>query len=147
MLTREQAQAIFDRVLKYSQADETEVLIHGGRSALTRFANNTIHQNVAEEGYIVSIRALLDGRTARATTNKLDDQSLQRAVESAFTLARMQERDPDLLPMPAPNEVHQSRAWVNRHFPETAAITPNDRAQAVEQIVRIAKKYQQTTAG
>ena len=147
MLTREQAQTVFDRIRNYSQADETEVLIQGGRSALTRFANNTIHQNVAEEGYIVSIRALLDGKTARATTNKVDDESLKRAAESAFTLARMQERDPDLLTMPAPAEVHQARAWVNRQFAETSAVTPDDRAQAVEKIVRIAKKYRQTTAG
>lgn len=147
MLTREQAHAIFDRVRRYSQADETEVLIRGGRSALTRFANNTIHQNVAEEGHVISVRALLDGKTARATTNKVDDESLKRAAESAFTLARMQERDPDLLPMPTPQDVHQARAWVNRHFAETAAVTPDDRAQAVEKIVKIAKKYRQTTAG
>ena len=147
MLTKEQAQAIFDRVRKYSHADELEILIHGGRSALTRFANNTIHQNVAEEGYVVSVRALLDGKTARATTNKLDDESLKRAAESAFTLARMQESDPDLLPMPSPGDVHQARAWVNRQFPETAALTPDDRAQAVQKIVGIAKRYRQTTAG
>jgi PmbA protein len=147
VLTKEQAQAIFDRVRKYSQADELEILIHGGRSALTRFANNTIHQNVAEEGYVVSVRALLDGKTARATTNKLDDESLKRAAESAFTLARMQEPDPDLLPVPSPEDVHQSRAWVNRQFPETAALTPDDRAQAVQKIVGIAKRYRQTTAG
>jgi PmbA protein len=147
VLKREQAQSIFDRVREYSQADETEVLIHGGRSALTRFANNTIHQNVAEEGYVVSIRAALEGKTARATTNKLDDDSLKRAAESALTLARMQERDPDLLPMPSPDEVHQSRAWVHRHFAETAAVTPEDRAQAVEKMVRIAKSLKQTAAG
>jgi PmbA protein len=147
VLKREQAQSIFDRVREYSQADETEVLIHGGRSALTRFANNTIHQNVAEEGYVVSIRAALDGKTARATTNKLDDDSLKRAAESAFTLARIQERDSDLLPMPSPDEVHQSRAWVHRHFAETAAVTPEDRAQAVEKMVRIAKRLKQTAAG
>src|SRR5437868_11770222 len=110
MLSSERIHDIFSRIRKFSSADDVETIIAGGRSALTRFANNTIHQNVAEEGYIVSIRAGLDGRTARATTNKLDDQSLQRAVESAFTLARMQERDPDLLPMPSPDDVHQSRA-------------------------------------
>ena len=147
VLSKDELQGIFDRVQKHSQADETEVLIHGGRSALTRFANNTIHQNVAEEGYIVSIRAALDGRTARATTNKLDDDSLKRAVDSALRLARIQEHDPDLLPMPSNEDVHQSRAWVNRHFAETAAITPEDRAQAVEKIVRVAKNHRQTTAG
>ena len=46
--------------------------------ALTRFANNTIHQNVAEENYGVSVRTVFGGRTARATTNKFDDESLKR---------------------------------------------------------------------
>ncbi len=49
MLTREQAGDIFDRIRKLSTADEVEVLFSGGQFALTRFANNTIHQNVAEE--------------------------------------------------------------------------------------------------
>jgi len=37
MLTRDQAAAIFDRIKKLASADEVEVLISGGRFALTRF--------------------------------------------------------------------------------------------------------------
>ncbi len=147
MLNQDQLREICERVQRFSQADETEVLIQGGRSALTRFANNTIHQNVAEEGYVVSVRAVVEGKTARATTNKIDDESLRRAAEAALDLATIQERDPDLLPMLSPAEVHHSRATVNRHFPDTAAITPQDRAQAVEKIVQVANKHRQTTAG
>src|SRR5205809_3185535 len=58
MLNKERAGDIFDRVRKYSTADEVEVLFYGGKSALTRFANNTIHQNVAEENYGVSVRTV-----------------------------------------------------------------------------------------
>src|SRR6266581_4349646 len=103
MLTEIQTREIFDRVMKYSRADETEVLIAGGSSALTRFANNTIHQNVAEENYIVSVRTVAGGRTARATTNKLDDASLRRTVEAATNIARVQDPDSDLLPMAEPS--------------------------------------------
>ena len=46
MLTKEQAGEIFDRIRKFASADEVEVGISGGRFALTRFANNVIHQNV-----------------------------------------------------------------------------------------------------
>ncbi len=56
MLTRDRAQSIFDKLRRYSNADEVELLIAGGRSALTRFANNTIHQNVAEESFQISVR-------------------------------------------------------------------------------------------
>ena len=78
MLTRERCQEIFAEILEYSDADETELLLEGGSHQLTRFANNTIHQNVAEEGYHFSVRTVYDGRTARATTNKFDAESLRR---------------------------------------------------------------------
>jgi glycerate-2-kinase len=47
MLSNEQAVDIFERIKKLSAGDEVEVLFSGGHFALTRFANNTIHQNVA----------------------------------------------------------------------------------------------------
>jgi hypothetical protein len=54
MLTKDQSHEIFSRIRKFSSADEVEVYISGGRSALTRFANNMIHQNVADENHAVS---------------------------------------------------------------------------------------------
>src|SRR5438105_12989134 len=104
MLTTEHASDIFDRIKRLSSADETEVLFSGGRFALTRFANNTIHQNVEEENHIVSVRTVFDGRTARATTNKFDDNGLRRVVESSEALAKVQHPDSDLLPMPNSSE-------------------------------------------
>jgi predicted Zn-dependent protease len=104
MLTKEQAADIFDRIRRFSSADEVEAIFTGSRFALTRFANNTIHQNVEEENSIVSIRTNFAGRTARATTNQFDDESLQRAVAASENLARVQAPDEDLLPMPTSEE-------------------------------------------
>src|ERR1700735_5690613 len=104
MLTNDRAADILDRIRKSSSADEVEVLFSGGKFALTRFANNTIHQNVAEENYTISVRTAFDGRTARATTNKFDDESLRRVVTASESLAEVQHRDPDLLPMPDAGE-------------------------------------------
>lgn len=152
MLTRERVSDIFDRIRKYSVADEIEAYFYGGHSALTRFANNVIHQNVAEENYGVSVRTVFGGRTARASTNKLDDESLKRAVQSAESLARVQQPDPDLLPMPTPEERDLASAGKasevpSRHFAQTAEITPEDRAAGVAKIVDIARRHDLTTAG
>lgn len=146
MLDKSRAAEIFSRIKKHSSADEVEALIYGGRSALTRFANNTIHQNVAEENYVVSVRTAFGGRTARATTNKLDDESLRRVVQASESLAKVQHPDTDLLQMPA-NSGERENKIPSRHFEETAAITPEDRAQAVGTIVSVAKKHKLTTAG
>src|SRR5580658_961026 len=104
MLTQDKAADIFDRVKKLSTADEVEVFLTGGRFSLTRFANNMIHQNVAEKNHTISVRTAFGGRTARASTNKFDDESLRRVVESSEALAKVQHPDPDLLPMPDSNE-------------------------------------------
>jgi len=155
MLKKEQAGGIFERIKKLSTADEVEVLFSGGRFALTRFANNTIHQNVAEENSIVSVRTVFGGRTARAATNKFDEESLRRVVAASESLARVQHPDPDLLPMPDARQADgrtgespvPTHSVPSRYFERTAAITPEQRAEGVKKIVVVAKKQKLTTAG
>jgi predicted Zn-dependent protease len=152
MLTKERAADIFERVRRFSSADEVEAIFTGSRFALTRFANNVIHQNVEEENSIVSVRTNFTGRTARATANQFDDESLRRAVEASENLARVQVADPDLLPMPDAQEASGKTgeapvAPSSRFFDETAHITPADRADVVKSIVSVADKHKLTTAG
>jgi PmbA protein len=143
LLSDAEMRRIAEKVFKLSDADETEVEIGVVSDALTRFANNTIHQNVAEQVLTVSVRTVLDGRTARATTNKTDDDSLRRAVAASAALARSQPRIPDLLPMPGP----QKYTKVSRYFENTAHATPADRARAVARVAEMAEKNKQTAAG
>jgi PmbA protein len=147
MLTKERASEIFSRTRKFSTADEVEALMYGGRSALTRFANNTIHQNVAEENVVLSVRTAFGGRTARATTNKLDDESLKQVVQASENLAKVQYPDPDLLPMPSAADAGHALQVPSRHFERTAAVTPELRAEAVRKIIAVAEKHKLTTAG
>lgn len=146
MLTKDQAYDIFQRAKKYASVDEVEVLISGGRSALTRFANNTVTQNVADENYEVSVRVAFDHKTARATTNRLDDEGLKSVVEAAESLTRLQEPDPDLLPMPTAQEAGSAEV-PNRCFEETAAIDPARRAEMAGQMVGVALRQNLTAAG
>ena len=143
LLTRERAQELFQQVIKYSTADETEVLIASNRYALTRFANNAIHQHVTEDGVYLSVRAVTDKRMARAGSNKLDETSIRRLTESALELAKLQPRDAELLPMPGP-QMYRS---VSRFYPDTAALCPQDRARGVAAVIRRAEADQLMAAG
>jgi PmbA protein len=131
------------RVLKLSDADETEVDVGAVSDALTRFANNTIHQHVAEQNLALSVRVVFDGRTARASTNKTDEESLRRVVNAASSLARVQQKNPDLLPMPK----QQKYQKVRRFYPITAAASAADRARAVARVCATSEKTKQTAAG
>ncbi|MGC2292002.1 MAG: TldD/PmbA family protein [Candidatus Acidiferrales bacterium] len=134
---------IAERILKLSEADETEVEIDSTVDALTRFANNTIHQNVAEHTLGISVRAVVDGLTARATTNKTDEESLRRVVAAAMNLARNQPENPDLLPMLGPQKYQK----VAHFFASTVSATPQDRARAVTRVCKMAEEGKQTAAG
>ncbi len=145
-ITTSELERLAGRVLKIAKAnglDGAEVDAGASVDALTRFANNTIHQNVAEETLAISFRAIIDGRTARATTNKTDEESLRRVVEVATSLARNQPKNPDLLPLLG----RQKYQEVSRAFSSTANTTPQDRAKAVAKVCKHAAKHKQTAAG
>src|SRR5437016_14485553 len=131
------------RLAKSTVADETEVHVDETISALTRFANNAIHQNVAEHGLTVSVRTIIDGRTARATTNRCDEDSLRAAIEASLSLAHSQPKNPRLLPMPA----KQRYRSVSRFIKPTAALSAEDRARTVRRACDLAIKNSQIAAG
>ena len=138
--------SIIDTVLRLAKSigvAETEVHVDETISALTRFANNAIHQNVAEHSVNVSVRTQVDLRTARATTNRIDEDSLRAAIEASLSLAHSQPKNPHLLPLPR----KQRYRGVNRFVNKTAALTPEDRARAVRRVCDLAVKKGQTAAG
>ena len=131
------------RLAKLTEAEETEVHVDEAADALTRFANNGIHQNVLEHGVTVSVRTVTEGRTARATTNRLDEDSMRAAIEASLSLAHSQPKDPRLLPMPE----RQRYRPVRRFIKATAALTPEHRARAVRSACDLAVKKGQVAAG
>src|SRR5450755_2993452 len=99
---------------------DVEALFGAHFGALTRFANNTIHQNVAEQDRWISVRVALDQKTARATTNRFDPDSIRAAVEQALALARSAAPNPDLLSLFEPSGISETK----RFDATTAAATP-----------------------
>src|SRR5579863_3770795 len=142
----EQCRDIFQQVQAASKSmgvPDVELLMGVRAEALTRFANNTIHQNVAEQANFLSVRILIGNRTARATTNRLDANSIRDVVEQAIILTKAAAPNEDVLPLAAPQPV----AIMPRFDAATAATTPQDRARAVAEAIRVVETDSQTAAG
>jgi predicted Zn-dependent protease len=123
--------------------NDIELILSATADSLTRFANNEIHQNVSERSSVISVRAVIDGRTARASTNRSDRDGIGAAVEEAVALTRASRPVPDLQPMYG--DLNES---VHSRFSEAAAIcTPSARAAAVAGAIRIVESHGQTAAG
>ncbi len=131
------------RLAKLQGVPEAEVHIDETIHALTRFANNTIHQHVAEQGLVVSIRTVLDGRTARVTTNKVDEDALRAAIDDCLSLASHQPKDSKLLSLLG----RQKYRAVRRFHAPTANLTADERARAVQGACQLAETRGQVAAG
>jgi predicted Zn-dependent protease len=135
--------ALLQKALGYSQAEQTEVVYLGTESALTRFANNFIHQNVAERNHELRVRAIAGKRMGVATTNHLDDQSLQRVTEKALDIARLSPENPEFHSLPEPQPIVAAPGFSER----TALYSAEERARSVGIIVQLAKERRLESAG
>jgi PmbA protein len=111
---------------------DVEVHYRGGSESLTRFANNAIHQNVAESSETLSVRLLLGRKSARAGTNRLDAEGIARCVEEAAALTRSMADDDEFLPLAEPQPVTP----VDRYDAATASCSPQVRAKGVAAAIR-----------
>jgi PmbA protein len=130
-MTRSDAKSLLDKVLDAASGREVEVILGGGHSGLTRFANNQVTQNVSERRYVLSVRTLVGRRTGRASGNDLTPSGIQRLMNASFESARLQPENPDLPSLPEP----QSYRTVAADDPDTAAFGPEARARGVAEAI------------
>jgi len=143
MLGQTQAKQITERVLALSKAGQTEVLLRVTDSALTRFANNIIHQNVSETNADVTVRVALGNKVGTASTNDVAKAGLAQVVESAAMLARLQAENPDFPGFAGPQSVTPARGFDE----EAAKAAPEVRAKAVGEICRQSRDAGTLAAG
>lgn len=129
-LSADDARSLADRAAHITPADAAEAVVTSGDSALTRFAGNRIHQNVAERDTQLTIRAVLGKRTGVAATNLLDDDSLARCAAAAVEAARHAPEDPDFPGLPS----GEAGVLPGR---ETAGVTAFDAARRAEAAAEI----------
>jgi predicted Zn-dependent protease len=142
-MTRDEARAVLDRALAAADGLEMEAVLGGGRSELTRFANNEITQNVSERRYVLSVRVARGKRTGRATGNDLSAEGVARLVRRADAAARLSPEIDDLLPLPGPQEYRA----VDAVDPATASLGPEARSEAVSRAVARCREAGLTAAG
>ena len=142
MIGREASEAVLQRAL---EADVSPVIpakagIHGDSGSwdteaylvvqdlgLTRFAANTIHQNVSHGNAQLYIRVAQEHRQGRATTNDLSESGIAKAVQGARHNALLMPEDPDFHGLTSPD----APSHVQTFDRETAEFSPASRADAV----------------
>ena len=132
-----------ERALTISPADGTLAALTHYHSALTRFANNTIHQNVAETNTPLMVRVDLDGRRGLATTSQLTDDAVRAVVGRAVELAKRAPALSDRPLLPGP----QRHRMIDRWDQATAESSPAERGDLVARAIRQVERAGFTAAG
>lgn len=143
MLGESEVRRIVDTVLNASGADQTEVEVFSNNSALTRFANNYIHQNVEHRDVDVRVRAVVGKKIGIASANETDTDALARLAARAVELARHQRDNPDFQSLPSPQPLPHVESFVER----TARCGPEERAAVVGQICQASERAGLVAAG
>jgi PmbA protein len=117
-------------------ATQAEALVIRTRSALTRFANNELHQNVAEEDTVVNLRFVDGQRVGVASLNRHDEAALARLVASAAATARLQPEQSDFRSLPAPRP---TPLVAGAFASATAEADPEVRAEAAAAVIAAAE--------
>ena len=136
MIGKEQAADRLQKALEISGADETEIVLMVNDMALTRFANNEIHQNVAETNAVMVIKAADGRRIGSAASNDLSDEGIGKVARRALLHAQQIPEDPDYAGLPEPQEV----PFVDAYDKETGSYSPEARARAVGTISTMASE-------
>jgi predicted Zn-dependent protease len=123
---------------------EAEALVNSDDSALTRFANSEIHQNVAETNVSINLRVVVGKRIGVASTGRTDAEGLRRLAENAAAIARVVEELDDWSGLPGPTSIRDVPAAYSR---STAEASPEFRAEAVRAVIAAADDASVTAYG
>jgi predicted Zn-dependent protease len=142
-LSRADAEAIAQKVLSFSTADEVRVNLNSGAQGNTRFAQNQISTSGDTFDANVTVTSAFGKHVASASTNRFDDDSLRQVVQTSERLARLVPEDPEYMGELGPQEYLP----VEPYFESTANITPEDRARAVMLVANPARQQGLVSTG
>mgnify|MGYP003578651487 FL=1 len=102
MLSRDQAKALIDRIIKLSRADEIQITLNDGDEKNIRFADNRITTSGSASDLSVRVSSAFGKRVAVTSTNDITDEGLERAVRQSEGHARFGPENPERIPLLPP---------------------------------------------
>ena len=84
--SKEEAQTLLQKVLKYSKADECEVSLNGSESGNIRYARNAVSTAGEILQVSLAVSSSFGKRTGTASIDEFDDASLEKVVRRSEEL-------------------------------------------------------------
>jgi predicted Zn-dependent protease len=135
MMSRSEAQAFLERIVKLSKADTIGAQLNGGYTGNIRFAANRITTSGGVSNSQLVVQSGYGPKHAVVTTSDFSPEGVERAVRQSEAIAKLAPDDPENMPLLPPQQYHDVDAW----FDSTANLTPEQRAAAARTAIDAAK--------
>ena len=129
---------IAEKAVQYSRSqhvDQAQASVFLSDTALTRFANSQIHQNVATKNGGVMIKVVLKKRVSSLRVNSLEEEDVKKGVMQAVEIAKASRPNEAFKSLPEPEPW---KPLTGAFDEETASCTPRYRAEKVKEAVETA---------
>jgi len=144
ILTKAEAKALLTKVLSYSKAEQCEVNLNCSDSGNIRYARNSVSTSGGISANSLVVSSAFGKKLGTATINEFDDASLEKVVRRAEELAQLAPENPEFMPFLGPQEYGADSPTFSL---ATAAVTPKDRADAVQASLKEAIDSKLNAAG
>ncbi len=135
MMSRGEAQAFLERIVKLSRADTIGAQLSGGYTGNIRFAANRITTSGGVSNSQLVVQSGYGAKHAVVTTSDFSAEGVERAVRQSEAIAKLAPDDPENMPLLPPQQYQDVNAW----FDSTAKLTPEERAAAARTAIDAAK--------
>jgi len=143
VLTRDEAKALAEKILRRSKADEVAVSVSENQLSHLRFARNSPSTSGSQSGPSITIRSSFGRKSGQVTINQLDDATLGQAVARAEEIAKLAPDDPEFVPALGAQEY----AEVEAYFDSTATQADARMAKGVAACIDAARSKDFVAAG
>lgn len=145
MIEKAQAMETLKAALRHSGADQTEAVLMGEQTWLTRFTESVINQNLSREETTLVVTAVNDKKVGLVSTNDISVTGVEQAVRSANEISLLQPPDERFVSFPdveaAPTLENPVTVEPNLNY------SPDDMAGVVAEVAQSAQKRSLTASG
>jgi len=143
LFSKEEANVILKKVVGYSKADGCEVNLNANNGGNIRYARNSVSTAGENTDATLVVKSYYGKKAGTATINEYDIESLEKVVRRSEELATLAPENPEFME-PLPQQTYSE----SKTFAEsTANITPEFRAQAAANSIKLATDKDVTAAG
>lgn len=144
ILSKEEARAILDKVVKYSKAEGIEATLSGNVGGNVRYARNAVSTAGSEANISLAVQVHFGKRVGVATINEFDEGSLEKVVRRAEELAKLGPENPEFMPF---LEQQQYTEITAAYENSTAQIDPEYRAEQAGRSLKVSRDSKLVAAG